>query len=346
MAVAIAREIEIQKEYLGPSGLQTIYFGGGTPSLLNKAELDLIINSIHKNFTVDAQAEITLEANPDDLNFEKLTQLTQSGINRLSIGTQSFHEPHLKYLNRAHHSEEAVNSVKMAQDIGITNISIDLIYAIPALDHSTLVSDIAQLSSLNIPHVSAYSLTIEPQTVFGNWLKKNKIKPIDDEFSAQQFEILVASLATLGYEQYEISNFAVNQQYSRHNSSYWQSRPYLGVGPSAHSYNKETRSYTISNNGLYLKAIAKNEIPATTEILTTANKTNEYLLTGLRTKWGVSLETLSQLSGDTFMKYSSHALKSLQKEGLILLKEQTVLLTSKGKLFADRIASDLFLDDE
>ncbi|MCE7064161.1 radical SAM family heme chaperone HemW [Dyadobacter sp. CY326] len=342
---AIAQEILLRKNYLPHAPIETIYFGGGTPSLLDAAELNLLLNTIHKHFQVEPDAEITLEANPDDLNADKLHQLNNAGINRLSIGIQSFHEPHLKFLNRVHSATEAEQSVKTAQEIGITNISIDLIYAIPAPDHSILVSDMQQAFALDIAHISAYCLTIEPQTAFGSWLKKKKIKPIDEEFAAQQFEILVKSLAAHGYEQYEISNFARNGFYSMHNSSYWKQRPYLGVGPSAHSYNGTSREYNVSNNARYLEAIQKQIIPATYELLSIADQTNEYLLTGLRTKWGVNKAKLQTLSDGAFVKTHEKELQKLKEKNWIREDIESLFLTESGKLFADRIASDLFIEE-
>ncbi|TLU94724.1 radical SAM family heme chaperone HemW [Dyadobacter sediminis] len=344
MTEAIVSEMELQKHYLADPYVETIYFGGGTPSLLTEPQLNSILNAVYKNFTVAPDAEITLEANPDDLDQEKTEQLKRAGINRLSIGIQSFHEPHLQFLNRVHSASEAGECVRIAQDSGITNISIDLIYAIPASDHSILLEDIRKASDLDVTHISAYCLTIEPQTIFGNWLKKNKIKPIDEEFAARQFEILVSSLAENGYEQYEISNFARIQQYSRHNSSYWKQRPYLGIGPSAHSYNGSSRQYNISNNAKYLQAIQNETIPATTEILTSADQTNEYILTGLRTKWGVKLEKLESLSQGIFTARNGKRLENMLTKGWIKKNDGFILLTEPGKLFADRIASDLFID--
>ncbi|WAC12879.1 radical SAM family heme chaperone HemW [Dyadobacter pollutisoli] len=341
---AIASEIILRKDYLPEKAIETIYFGGGTPSMLDEAELGLLLETIHKHFSVHKDAEITLEANPDDLNADKLRQFYAAGINRLSIGIQSFHEPHLKFLNRIHSASEAAECVRTAQDIGIQNISIDLIYAIPAENHTILREDMQKAFDLNISHISAYCLTIEPQTAFGSWLKKKKIQPIDEEFAARQFEILVKSLAENGYEQYEISNFARNGQYSRHNSSYWKQRPYLGVGPSAHSYNGGSREYNVSNNAQYLKAIQGNVIPATLEQLSVADQTNEYLLTGLRTKWGVNREKLELLSGGTFGMVHAEDLKRMSASGWIWEDTQSLYLTESGKLFADRIASDLFID--
>jgi oxygen-independent coproporphyrinogen-3 oxidase len=341
---AIAAEIVLRKDYLPEKGIETIYFGGGTPSMLDQAELELLLDTIRQHFSVDKDAEITLEANPDDLSAEKLRQFYAAGINRLSIGIQSFHEPHLKFLNRIHSATEAGQCVKTAQDIGIQNISIDLIYAIPAESHAILQEDMQKAFELNISHISAYCLTIEPQTAFGSWLKKKKIQPIDEEFAARQFEILIKTLAENSYEQYEISNFARNGRYSRHNSSYWKQRPYLGVGPSAHSYNGSSREYNVSNNAQYLKAIQGNVIPATIEQLSVADQTNEYLLTGLRTKWGVSREKLELLSKGTFRMVHAEDLKRMTASGWIWEDTQSLYLTESGKLFADRIASDLFID--
>jgi oxygen-independent coproporphyrinogen-3 oxidase len=336
---AISKEIAMRSNYLPPGDLQTIYFGGGTPSMLDEAELNLLLATIRSTFNVILDAEITLEANPDDLNKEKLEQFNRAGINRLSIGIQSFHEPHLRFLNRIHSASEAESCVKMAQDAGIHNISIDLIYAIPFPDHSILENDISKAFGLGVSNISAYCLTIEPQTAFGSWLKKKKIKPVDE-----QFEILTSSLAKNGYEQYEISNFARNEQYSKHNSSYWKQRPYLGVGPSAHSYDGTSREYNISSNAKYLMSITAGDIPSTYEVLSTADRTNEYLLTGLRTKWGVKQQELVRLSDGKFRLESNAELEKFLGRGWLKTDGDTIVLTEAGKLFADRIASDLFIE--
>ncbi|WP_215235328.1 radical SAM family heme chaperone HemW [Dyadobacter linearis] len=344
MVEAIAKEIVLRKSYLPDSNIETIYFGGGTPSVLSRLELELLMQTIGEHFTIAADAEITLEANPDDLSQSKLEIFFQAGINRLSIGIQSFNEDHLQFLNRVHSAQEAENCVRLAKQIGINNISIDLIYAIPAPDHSILKSDLQKAFELDVAHISAYCLTIEPQTVFGNWLKRDKIKPINEEFAAVQFEILIETLAQNGYEQYEISNFARNKQYSRHNSSYWKQRPYLGVGPSAHSYNGTSREFNVANNAKYVQAIQAGSIPATYEILTAADQTNEYLLTGLRTKWGVNSGKLESLSGGKFAMLHQKELADMKKNGWLREESGSLLLTASGKLFADRIASDLFID--
>ncbi|WP_353720900.1 radical SAM family heme chaperone HemW [Dyadobacter sp. 676] len=341
---AIAREIVLRKAYLPTGDLETIYFGGGTPSMLDEQELHLLLDTIHAHFDVAPDAEITLEANPDDLNAASLRMFAEAGINRLSIGIQSFHEPHLRFMNRAHSASEAEQCVKLARQAGVDNISIDLIYAIPSESHDILFNDLAKAFTLNIAHISAYCLTIEPQTAFGSWLKKKKIQPIEEEYAAQQFEILVKSLAANGYEQYEISNFARDGRYSRHNSSYWKQHPYLGAGPSAHSYNGASREYNVSSNARYLEAIQKGIVPATVETLTRADQTNEYLLTGLRTKWGVELQKLERLSAGAFALQAADELARMTRKGWIREDSGILLLTEAGKLFADRIASDLFID--
>lgn len=341
---AIAREIQLRKPYLPKGDMETIYFGGGTPSMLDERELNLLLDTIYEHFSVAASAEITLEANPDDLNAASLEMFAKTGINRLSIGIQSFHEPHLMFMNRAHSAAEAEQCVKLAQDAGIDNISIDLIYAIPSDNHEILRGDLTKAFALDVPHISAYCLTIEPQTAFGSWLKKKKIRPIEEEYAAEQFEILTGSLRENGYEQYEISNFARGGRYSNHNSSYWKQHPYLGVGPSAHSYNGESRQYNISNNAQYLRALQEDIIPATIETLSPADQTNEYLLTGLRTKWGVELQKLEILSQGRFALEARQELDRMILKGWISKDSGILVLTQAGKLFADRIASDLFID--
>jgi oxygen-independent coproporphyrinogen-3 oxidase len=344
MTEAIAREIVLRKSYLPSNQLSTIYFGGGTPSLLSGDELDLLLGVIKDNFEVSPHAEITLEANPDDLNTNNLRQFALSGINRLSIGIQSFYEPHLQFLNRAHNALEAEACVRNAQEVGIENISVDLIYAIPHPDHTVLDRDISKVVQLGISHVSAYCLTIEPQTAFGKWVKTKKLKPIDEDFAAHQFEILINGLATAEYEQYEISNFARGDHYSRHNTSYWQRKAYLGVGPSAHSYDGVSREFNVSNNARYIASISRDEIPATVEMLSAADQTNEYLLTSLRTKWGTDLAVLDELSAGKFSNEHQGEIASLAQQGLITLQQKIMTLTAKGKLFADRISGDLFID--
>lgn len=344
MVEAIAAELVLQKNYLPSPQLTTVYLGGGTPSLLNEAELAYLFAVLHKHYQINSEAEITLEANPDDLTPEKLQMLKRLGINRLSIGVQTFRAEQLHYLHRAHSTDQATRAIQTAQDLGFEALSVDLIYALPSPDHELLRQDLAQLVSFGVPHVSAYCLTIEPKTVFGNWVAKKKIKAVEEEHASEQFGIVVETLAQHGYEQYEISNFAKEERYSRHNTAYWQRKPYLGVGPSAHSYNGTTRQYNRPHNTDYLKAIAQGEVPATVEKLSPSDEVNEYLLTGLRTKWGCRLDLLAELSGGMFETTMKATLAEFHRRGWMKTHDQTLLLTAAGKLFADRIASELFLD--
>ncbi|MDO1448607.1 radical SAM family heme chaperone HemW [Rhodocytophaga aerolata] len=342
---AICKEIRLQKDYLeNKATLQTIYFGGGTPSLLSESELDSIFQTIYTHFTVAPKAEITLEANPDDLTAEKLRLLRQSPVNRLSIGTQSFYEPHLRYMNRAHQVQEAIDSIKQAQDAGFSNISIDLIYGIPHPDHSIWENDLRTAINLQIQHISAYCLTIEPGTAFGNWLQKGKIKQVEEEFSIEQFSMLIHTLAAAGFEQYEISNFALPDYYSKHNSNYWKKQKYLGIGPSAHSYNGKTRQYNIANNIKYIKSIESATIPATVEVLSVPDHVNEYILTSLRTKWGCNLKEIKLLYDIDLKEKNEHYISTLLKRKLVTLEDHILKLTPSGKLLADQIASDLFIE--
>ncbi len=341
---AMVREMKMQKNYLASDDLHTVYFGGGTPSLLSEKELATLMNAIKKQFHLKPDAEIALEANPDDLTDATLTTLVNQGINRLSIGIQSFHDQHLRFMNRIHTAEEAEDGVKRAQDAGITNLSVDLIYAIPAENDGILLSDIERTLALGVEHISAYCLTVEPKTAFGNWTKTGKMPPIEDEFAARQFEVLVRTLREAGFDQYEISNFAKNQKYSRHNSAYWQRRPYLGIGPSAHSYNGTTRQYNVANNAKYLEGIKNKTLPMTQEVLTPEDQVNEYLLTGLRTQWGCRLELLQELSGGSFLMQTGEEIFRLNEVGWLRSRDGLLLLTEKGKLFADQVAGRLFLE--
>ena len=342
---AIARELELQQAYLGQEIVNTVYFGGGTPSLLDEAQLDTLFHTIRKNFTVAPDAEVTVEANPDDLTREKLQHFKDAGVNRLSIGIQSFDDAVLQFLNRAHDSQAAVRCVEQAQQTGISNISIDLIYAIPGQDDAAWLSNINRALKLNPGHISSYSLTIEQKTVFGRWAEKGKLKAVDDELAAVQLEMLVETLGQHHYEQYEVSNFARPGYRSRHNSSYWQQQKYLGVGPSAHSYDGVSRQYNLSNNHLYLKALDEGKIPFTREALTREDQINDYLLTTLRTAWGADLTWLkNSLSYDIMTLHGPYVTILLEK-GLAVMQHERLVLTKPGKLLADKISSDLFADE-
>lgn len=338
---ALVLEMQLQQDYLKGEKVETIYFGGGTPSLLSRQELDQLLNALVKTFPLAENLEITLEANPDDLTANKLKELKASGINRLSIGIQSFHEAHLQFMNRAHSAVQAGQCMPLAREAGFDNISIDLIYAVPAPDHSIWQEDLRKAMELKPEHISSYCLTIEPQTAFGNWLKKGKLEAIDDDFAAQQFELLLQSLQQAGYEQYEISNFCLPARYSRHNSSYWQQQAYLGLGPSAHSFNHSSRQFNIRNNSRYLKAIEAGQLPFEKEELSKENMINEYLLTGLRTKWGCSLSYLRQHYNYDLQLEQGRILEELLSQDLALLQEDKLILTDKGKLLADGIATQL-----
>lgn len=341
---AIARELELRKDYLQGQEVKTIYFGGGTPSLLTQPELQLLLQTIKKQFIVSDDAEITLEANPDDLNPEKLQELKAAGINRLSIGLQSFHEPHLQLMNRAHNATESLQCVKDAQAAGFDNITVDLIYGIPAPDHSIWLNDLKTLFSLNVQHVSCYALTIEPDTALGRWSKKGKFKPSEDDFTAQQFEILLEQMAQHGFVQYEISNFCKPGYESKHNSNYWRGVHYLGVGPSAHSFNGHSRQYNVANNRKYIEALAQQTIPAEVENLTIAEQANDYLLTTLRTTWGCDLALMrSNYSYDVLSEHKLY-LQELQQKELATIQEGVLYLTDKGKLLADQITLDLMME--
>ncbi|MGV3559322.1 radical SAM family heme chaperone HemW [Larkinella arboricola] len=345
---ALCREIDLQKDYLPTRRLETIYLGGGTPSLLTETELETLFETIHRQYTVAPDAEITLEANPDDLigpASDPLRQLRlfRKYVNRLSIGIQSFHEPHLRLMNRAHSATEAGRCVQLAQEAGFTNLTIDLIYGVPADTHGIWQTDLAKAVSLKVPHISAYCLTIEPGTVFGNWHKKGRLQAAEDEFAAEQFTMLVQTLRENGYEQYEISNFAQPGCEARHNSSYWKRRPYLGIGPSAHSFNGVSRQYNIAHNIQYIRAIEKGDVPGTVEPLSRADQVNDYLLTGLRTKWGCDLRELSRLAGSDFQVLQRTELQNLYQQGWLSLENHLLTLTEAGKLFADRVAAELFM---
>ena len=340
---AICQEIKLQKDYLGSKYLKTIYFGGGTPSLLSADELAKILNTIHQNFSVETEAEITLEANPEDLTPSYLTAIKSLGINRLSIGIQSFREENLRFLNRNHSSAQALTCISQAQDIGIDNISIDLIYGIPGNNLPNLASDIQKAVDTNVSHISAYSLTIEPKTVFGQQKKKGFLKELPESVLSQKFTFTRNLLAEKGFEGYETSNFAKNERYSQHNTSYWNQESYLGVGPSAHSFNQESRQWNIAKNGLYMKSILADKIPAEIEILTEANKINEYIMTRLRTKWGVELSKIKQDFDLLNIEFPETTLSQWQNTGLAIELNDHLVLTEKGSLVADKLASDLFI---
>lgn len=341
---AIARELDLQKGYLTNTHLDTVYFGGGTPSLLSRDEFGHLFSSIQRNFTLHPSAEVTLEANSDDLSDDKLIVLKEVGINRLSIGIQSFSDSVLKFLNRAHDSELAVSSMRIARAAGFANISADLIYAIPGQDATTWERNIRMTIDLEPEHISAYALTIEEKTAFGGWQKKGKLKPVDEDLAASDFETLVSLLTGAGYEHYEVSNFCKPGFHSRHNSSYWRQEHYLGVGPSAHSYNGVSRQFNIGNNALYQKAIGESRIPYELELLSSEDMINEFVFTSLRTGWGCDLAKLKQKFGYDLAHIRGDYIHQLIDQKLATQNQSVLQLTTKGFLLADKIAADLFIE--
>lgn len=343
---ALTRELELQVHYLDQEPIETIYFGGGTPSLLTDSELQGLLNTIYKHYKIISGAEITLEANPDDLGLEKLNALAAAGVNRLSIGIQSFDNSILKFLNRAHTAHEATQCVEDAYRTGINNLSIDIMFGLPGQQETGLRSDLAQAIALNPPHISVYSLTIEDKTVFGKWAAQGKLKVDGEAEAAHQFEIVMDTLQENGFAQYEISNYAKPGYESRHNRSYWQRKNYLGIGPSAHSYNGETRQFNISNNHRYVQALTGGQIPFEREVLTHANKINEYIFTSLRTSTGCNLTVLKQDYNFDLVAQASQTLSRMVATNLVVLKDETLQLTRSGKLVADQLAVEFFASEK
>ena len=346
MVNAIVKELEMQKNYLKGEEIGTVYFGGGTPSMLDKPELERILYTVRSNFKLADEAEITLEANPDDLTKEKLDQLKSIGVNRLSIGIQSFKNDILTFFNRAHNAEDAVKSIDHARSAGFNNISIDLIYGVPNQDNDAWRAGMEAALAFRPEHISAYSLTIEEKTVFGKWKASNKLAPMNEDLVAEQFEILVDVLTNNGYDHYEISNFGLPGFHSKHNGSYWRRVKYLGVGPSAHSYDSDSRQFNVSNNSVYIRKIDAGEIPFEREILTREDKINEYFFIGLRTSEGIDLEYLKAAYDFSFSKEQRRYAEQLVILGKASFERGSLKLTNKGKLLADKIASDLFVSSE
>ncbi len=344
MLQALGQEIDLRKNYLAGESIETIYFGGGTPSLLSADELQILIGAITDLYEVSPTAEITLEANPDDLNPQKVREFRQTLINRFSIGIQSFFEEDLKWMNRAHTAREAHSSIKRVQDAGFENITADLIYGFPLLSNPKWEHNIQQLIELHIPHISSYSMTVEPATALSSFIKKGEQKPMDEGQSTAQFLILMEQLIEAGFEHYEISNFAKPGLYSKHNSNYWEGVSYLGIGPSAHSFNGESRQWNISNNSNYIDQIGLKKIPAEMEVLSTENRINEYIMTSLRTSKGMSLQKITERFGSDYSNEVRNGLEPFADKNWINLNDQIVTLTTDGKLFADHIASELFIN--
>ncbi len=344
---ALEKEIKLRSNYLSTSDtIESIYFGGGTPSLLSVEELLRIFELLHAHFTISSDAEITLEANPEDLAKEKVRDFRTTPINRFSIGIQSFFEADLKFMHRAHSAERGINAVKTAQDAGFENISIDLIYGTPTLSNDNWKINLQQAFDLQVKHISAYCLTVEERTALHKHIASGKVQNVEDEKSAQHFEILTTAMHKHGFIQYEISNFCTENHYSRHNSNYWKQKKYIGLGPSAHSFDGASRQWNVRNNALYIRSLEKNELNFEREELTIAQNYNEYLMTGLRTMWGCDLKFIEKEFGNDLLNFLKNEATQHFVSGNIIEKENQLYLTEKGKLLADKIASDLFFTDK
>lgn len=343
LVAALLEEMELQRSYLGGQAINTVYFGGGTPSLLTETDLRQLMEKLHQLFNIRSDAEITLEANPDDLLPDKLRQLKAAGVNRLSIGVQSFHEADLVWMNRAHNSQQALQCLHDAQAAGFRNLSIDLIYGGPTLSDEGWEQNVQQAIALKIPHLSCYALTVEPGTALDHLIRKHKMQPVDPDKAARHFEMLMRWTAAAGYEHYEISNFALSGWHSRHNSSYWKLVPYLGLGPSAHSFNGHSRQWNVSNNTRYIQSLQHGKAPFEIETLTPAIQLNEYIMTSLRTSRGCNLELVEARYGADKRKQLEAAGRKFIEAGKMELRESSLVLTREGKLFADGIAAELFV---
>ncbi|WP_040414711.1 radical SAM family heme chaperone HemW [Cyclobacterium qasimii] len=343
MVDMICLELVKRKDYLAKEDpIETIYFGGGTPSILPVTQLQKIWQTIQDNFDCKLK-EATLEANPDDLDDKKLSELLNLGIDRLSIGIQSFHDSVLKFYNRSHNAEESLNVINKARNAGFKTLSMDLIYGFPHEDHGLWKKDLEATLEQNPEHISSYCLTVEPKTVLGAWEKKGKFKESSEEFQAEQFEILQQYLKEAGYIQYEISNFAKEGAFSMHNSNYWKGIPYLGVGPGAHSYDGQHRGHNLSNNGKYINLLSSGKQAFQEDYLSEEDRINEYILTSLRTIWGVDTTWLKSKYRHDLLLQQVDRLKSFEEQGVIQIENGFIKLSDKGKLLADYIASKLFI---
>jgi len=348
MVLALAKEIRMRKSEFGlldsarsDIEIETIYFGGGTPSVLTSAEINFLIDAVYENYEVADNPEITLEANPDDLSSERILELSKSKINRLSIGIQSFFEDDLKMMNRAHDSAEAQKCLEEATKY-FDNISLDLIYGVPGMSNEKWKQNIEKALSFGVPHISSYALTIEPKTAMNKMIQTGKMEAPKDEVAQEHFAILVETLEANGFIHYELSNFGKENYFSKNNSAYWLGKKYMGIGPSAHSYDGVSRSWNIANNPLYLKAIQEDKLPNEIETLSEADRYNEYVMTGLRTIWGVSLDRIKTEFGQTYIDYLMKQAQKFLNDELVFIENNILRPTKKGKFLTDGIASDLF----
>lgn len=343
MVSALKKEIFLRKDELENRNLQSVYFGGGTPSLLSVDELQSILDEVLKYFSFDEKIEITLEANPDDLDAEFLKALAKTPFNRLSIGTQSFFNEDLQLMNRAHNAGEAEDSIKRAQDFGFENISIDLIYGSPTSNLEIWKKNLEKTIELQVPHISSYALTVEPKTALNAWISQGKVVAPKEIDQHQEFFFMTEFLKKNGFEHYEISNFGKPGSHSKHNSAYWKYGEYLGIGPSAHSYNgRNERSWNVANNQQYIKILTQNKLAKETEILTEKDQYNEMLMIGLRTSWGVDLILLKEKISPELWEYFENVIKEKLQSGLLEISENHLRIPEKNWFLADGIASDLF----
>ena len=342
MILALAKEIEMRKSEFQDEIVETIYFGGGTPSILSIEDLRFLIDEIYRNYKVVENPEITVEANPDDLTENRIIEFSKNKVNRLSIGIQSFFGDDLKMMNRAHNVEEAKKCLETATQY-FDNISIDLIYGVPEMSNEKWLQNIETALSFGVPHISSYALTVEPKTALHSFIQKGIIQQPDDEVAQEHFHILVDKLSENGFIHYELSNFGKENYFSKNNSSYWLGKKYIGIGPSAHSYDGKNRGWNISNNSLYIKSIQENKLPIEIETLTKTDRYNEYIMTGLRTIWGISLERIEQEFGKTYLDYLNKQAAKFIEDHLLFVDENILRTTKKGKFLSDGIASDLFL---
>jgi len=352
MVLALAKEIEMRKSEFQDEIVETIYFGGGTPSILQIADLKFLIDEVYRNYKVVKNPEITVEANPDDLMENRIIELSKNKVNRLSIGIQSFFEDDLKMMNRAHNVEEAKSCLEIATQY-FDNISIDLIYGIPdssqngeqakQMSNEKWLQNIETALSFNVPHISSYALTVEPKTALHSFIQKGTIPQPNDEVAQEHFQILVDTLSKNGFIHYELSNFGKENYFSKNNSSYWLGKKYIGIGPSAHSYDGKNRGWNVSNNSLYIKSIQENKLPIEIETLTKTDRYNEYIMTSLRTIWGISLERVEQEFGKTYLDYLNQQATKFIVNHLLFVNDNILRTTKKGKFLSDGIASDLFL---
>lgn len=342
MVLALAKEIQLRKNEFQDEIVETIYFGGGTPSILQVEDLRFLIDEVYRNYKVVENPEITVEANPDDLTENRIIELSKNKVNRLSIGIQSFFEDDLKMMNRAHNAEEAKKCLKTATQY-FDNISIDLIYGIPEMSNEKWLQNIETALSFGVPHISSYALTVEPKTALHSFIQKGIIPQPEDEVAQEHFHILVDKLSENGFIHYELSNFGKENYFSKNNSSYWLGKKYIGIGPSAHSYDGKNRGWNISNNSLYIKSIQENKLPIEIETLTKTDRYNEYIMTGLRTIWGISLDRIEQEFGKIYLDYLNQQATKFIEDHLLFIDNNILRTTKKGKFLSDGIASDLFL---